>query len=111
MDMNTSRIVFALVDALGVLSSLIVVAAAAFVAFQLAKAKQPAVGGWLLVLGRVGVLVVSFGYLVLGFAGPEMGLMGMQITSLFLRVMLLLGYLVTIVALVMFRPWKEDAHG
>jgi hypothetical protein len=111
MDMTTSRIVFTLVDALGVFSSLIVVAAAAFVAYQLAKAKQPAVGGWLLVLGRVAVLVVSFGFLVLGFAGPEMGLMGMQVSSLFLRALLLLGYLLTIVALIMFRPWKEDAHG
>jgi len=111
MDMSSTQIVYTLVDVLGVFSTLVVLAAAGYAAFQLNKAKQPAIGGWLLLLARLVVLFVSFGFLILNLVGSNFGLSGLSAGSLFLRLLMLLAYLATIAALVMFRPWKEDAHG
>lgn len=111
MDVFASRIIFLLVDGLSVLGALAVVLAAVFASFQLTKAKQSAVGGWLLVIARLGVLGVALGYLMMNLVITDLGMEGIEAVSLVLRGLLLVAYLVTIPALLMIRPAKEVARG
>jgi hypothetical protein len=107
--------IFTLLSGLDVLGTFVVLIAAAYTAFQLSKAKQGALGGWLLVLARVGVWLAALAFLGLDLlVGSAVGFLGIEAWNavfLVLRSLILLCYLLTIVAFLLMRPSKEVAHG
>lgn len=112
--MDEIRWMFTLFSGLDVLGTFVVLIAAAYTAFQLSKAKQGALGGWLLVLARAGIWLAALAFLGLGLLGGVLGSVGfeaMHAASLALRSLILLCYLLTIIALLLMRPSKEVAHG
>jgi hypothetical protein len=109
--MDESRLIFLLLDGVGVLGTFLVVIASAVTAFMLTKAKQGAAGGWLLVLARGGVWVVGLGYMVMSLFAADLGSDGMRVIALLLRVVTLVCYVGTLVAFLLMRPAKEVANG
>lgn len=112
--MDGIRWMFTLLSGLDVLGTFVVLVAAGYAAFQLSKAKQGALGGWLLVLGRAGIWLAALVFLGLDLLGSFVGTLGFETlhaVSLVLRSLILIGYLLTIVAFVLMRPSTEVAHG
>ncbi len=109
--MDETKLIFLLLDGIGVLGTFLVLVASAVTAFMLTKAKQGAAGGWLLVLARAGVWVVGLGYMVMSLIAADLGSDGMYVVSLLLRVFTLVCYVGMIVSFLLMRPAKEVSHG
>ena len=107
------------VDGLSTLTTFIVLVAALVAAVMLTRRKQCIAGGWLLLVGRLGVFSVAFGFLIVNFL--VMRMIGFEVAQwlfILLKLLLLGSACLVAIAFVLFNPKKipppagtEVTHG
>jgi hypothetical protein len=108
-----------IVDGLSTLTTFIVLVAALVAAVMLTRRKQCLAGGWLLVVGRLGIFCAAFGFLVVNVM--VMRMLGFEVAQwlyILLKLLMLGSACLVAVAMVLFNPKKipppagtEVTHG
>ena len=94
-------------DLLSTFTTFVVLVAALVAAVMLTRRKQCVAGGWLLVVGRLGIFCGAFGYLVVNLL--VMHMLGFDVAQwlyILLKLLILGSALLVAIAMVMFNPKK-----
>ncbi len=108
-----------ILDLLSTLATFIVLVAALVAAVMLTKRKQCIAGGWLLVVGRLGIFCAAFGFMIVNFLAMRM--LGPDVSEwlyILLKLLVLGSACLVAIAFVLFNPKKlapppgtEVTHG
>lgn len=117
--MDTGMVPNLILDLLSTFTTFIVLVAALVAAVMLTRRKQCIAGGWLLVVGRLGIFCAAFGFMIVNFLAMRMlGFDVAQWLYILLKLLILGSACLVAIAFVLFNPKKlpppagtEVTHG